>query len=186
MSRINDLHARAMEHAEQALMARMRGEAELAVELSRKALRCEVAAIDELREYSEPTYSVLRRSAGTLALDCNDFRTAERLAAEALAKDPPADIARELRDLLEQVHFHRHLELRGVELSDDELQMSLAGPAVSTGLVDSSEFLGRVGHSASLIRRIAERKKTNRSEKEGVSARISSCSFPSHGWRVSP
>ena len=103
MSRLNELHARAMEHAEKALMARMRGETGLAVELSRRALKCEIAAIDELHEYSEPTYSILHRSAGTLALDCNDLRMAEEMAARALAKDPPADVAQELRDLLEQI-----------------------------------------------------------------------------------
>ena len=111
MSRINDLHARAMEHAEQALLARTRGETARAVELFKKALESEVAAIDELQEYSEPTHSILHRSAGTLALDCNDLRTAERMAARALAKEPPPDIAQELRDLLEQVRLRRHLEL---------------------------------------------------------------------------
>ena len=43
MSTINDLHARAMEHADQALMARKRGETALAVETFREALRCEIA-----------------------------------------------------------------------------------------------------------------------------------------------
>ena len=159
MSRVNDLHARAMEHAEQALLARMRGEPERAVRLSKEALKCETAAIDELREYSEPTYSILHRSAGTLALDCNDLRTAERMAARALAKEPPPDIAQELRDLLEQVHFRRHLDLRGIALGEDELQMNLTGPAVGFGLVRSDEFLTRVSDSSRLLHRIAERRR---------------------------
>lgn len=159
MSRINDLHARAMAHAEQALMARMRGEMARAVELFREALQCETAAIDELQEYSEPTHSILHRSAGTLALDCNDLRTAERMAARALANEPPPDVAQELRDLLEQVHFRRHLELRGVALGEDEIQMNLTGPAVGFGLVNSDEFLTRVGDSSRLLHRIVERRR---------------------------
>lgn len=159
MSRINDLHARAMEHAEQALLARMRGETARAVRLSRTALESEVAAINEMQEYSEPTYSVLHRSAGTLALDCDDLRTAEKLVARALAQEPPLDIAQELRDLLEQIHFRTHLELRGIALGEDELQMNLTGPAVGFGLVNSDEVLTRVSDSSKLFQRIAERKR---------------------------
>lgn len=158
MSKVNDLHARAMEHAEHALMARMRGEAARASEHSREALKYELAAIDELPEYDEPTYSILHRSAGTLALDCDDLRTAERMAARALAKDPPPDVAQELRDLLERIHFRTHLELRGITLGRDELQINLTGPAVGFGLVNSDEFLTRVGDSSRLIHRIVERR----------------------------
>ena len=171
MSRVNDLHARAMEHAEQAFVARLRGETGLALELFGKALECEVAAIESLPEYSEPTYSILHRSAATLALDCDDVRTAERMAAQALAKTPPEETAQELRDLLEQIHFRRHLELRGIELSDDELQMNLTGPAVGFGLVNSSEFLARVGDSSRLLHRIVERKKKKPFRERGRSGK---------------
>ena len=159
MSKIKDLHAQAVEHAERALMARMRGETEIAIGVFGKALKCEIAAIDEMHEPSEPTYSILHRSAGTLALDCNDLRTAERMAARALANDPPPDVAQELRDLLEQVYFRSHLKLRGIVLGDDELQLSLAGPEVGYGFVNSNEFLTRVGDSSRLLHRIVERKR---------------------------
>ena len=171
MSRVNDLHAQAMEHVEQAFLARLRGEAGLATELFRKAFDCEVAAIDSLPEYSEPTYSILHRSAATLALDCNEVRTAERMAARGLAKHPPENIAQELRDLLEQIHFSRHLELRGIELSDDELQMNLTGPGVGFGFVNSNEFLARVGDSSRLLHRIVERKKKKPFRERGRSGK---------------
>ena len=159
MSGIRDLHARAMEHTDYAIMARRRGETEIAVERFREALKCEVAAIDALPEYSEPTYSILHRSAGTLALDCGDLRTAERMAARGLAKDPPPSIAQELRDLLEQIHFRRHLELRDIALGEDEMQMNLTGPAVGFGFISSNEFLTRVRGSSSILHRIVERKR---------------------------
>ena len=158
MNRVNELHDQAMKHSESALMARMRGETELAVRLSRQALKSEISAINAVHEYSEPTYSILCRSAGTLALDCNDLRMAERLAAQALAKDPPPDVAQELRDLLEQVNFHRHLELKGVSLEESDMQMNLTGSEVGYGFIKSHEFLMRVNHSLKLIQRIAERK----------------------------
>ena len=158
MSKIKDLHAQAVEYAERALLARMSGETEIAIGIFGKALKCEIAAIDEMHEPSEPTYSILHRSAGTLALDCNDLRTAEKMATRALASDPPPDVAQELRDLLEQIYFRSHLKLRGVALGDDELQLSLAGPEVGYGFVNSNEFLTRVGDSSKLLHRIVERK----------------------------
>ena len=76
--------------------------------LFQQALEHELAAIDALEEYIEPTYSVLHRSAATLALDCNDLRKAEQLAAKALAKEPPDFVADELRDVLGQVYSNWH------------------------------------------------------------------------------
>ena len=159
MSKVVEMHKQAMGYAERALLARIQRDMERAVEHSRNALKCELAAIDAMDEPAEPTYSILHRSAGTLALDCNEIRQAEQIAAKALAQDPPSDIAEELRDLLEQVHFQRHLELRGIALGEGELQMNLAGPEVGLGFVRSGEFLKRVDDSSKLLTRIVERKR---------------------------
>ena len=104
MSEINRLHDRAMDLTALAFMERARGNAEKASELFESALECEIAAIEALNEYIEPTFSVLHRSAATLALDCYQYRKAERLAAKALAQDPPEEIAEELRDVLKQAN----------------------------------------------------------------------------------
>ena len=57
----------------------------------------------------EPMRSVLHRSAASLALNCEEYRLAEKLLAVGLAGDPPAEIADEMRDLMEQVYSHREL-----------------------------------------------------------------------------
>ena len=117
MSAINDFHRKAMDFAAHALMERSRGKIEDASANFRRALENELAAIRELEEMgstAEPTYSVLHRSAGTLALDCNQLRLAEQLAAKGLYHTPHAEIAEELRDLLGQIDFQRHLELRAL------------------------------------------------------------------------
>ena len=142
MSEVNELHNMAMDLAERALAERLRGNEEEEFGFLRGALEFELSAIQELNEPLEPTFSVLHRSAGTLALRCHDYRLAEQLAAKALAQEPPHEIAEELRDLVEQVHFQRHLELRGIELGQDEMQMSLSGKEVGYGFL--SHF-GRVG-----------------------------------------
>ena len=161
MNALNDFHNKAMEFAECALTKRAQGNREESIRLFEKALEHELTAIEELdknNEIIEPTYSVLHRSAGTLALDCNQIRKAEQIVTKALSKDPPQEIAEELRDLLEQIHFKRHLELRGIELGEEEIQLSLSGQGVGYGVVRSDEFLGRVTDSSKLIQRIVERR----------------------------
>ena len=101
---LNELHDKAMDLTFFALRERSQGNEKKALPLFQQALELELAAIDALEEYMEPTYSVLHRSAATLALDCNELRKAEQLAAKALAKEPPDFVADELREVLEQVY----------------------------------------------------------------------------------
>ena len=168
MSEINRLHDTAMDFAAFAFRERARGNAEKASEFFEQALEYEVAAIDALDEYVEPTYSVLHRSAATLALDCKQYRNAEQLAAKALAQEPPGEIAEELRDVLEQANFQRHLSLRGLTLAEDELQISLSGQGVGLGLVSSEDFTERIDNSSKMVYRIAERRQ-NRPFRRGGS-----------------
>ena len=161
MSAMNDFHHEAMDLAFLALRARRRGNEEEAVPLFKDALKYERLALDELYklgEAIEPTYSVLHRSAATLALDCEDWRLAEKLAAKALAEDPPEVIAEELRDVSEQATFQRHLRVNGVELAAGELQMSLSGREVAFGMVPYKESSVRVASLTQSIYRTAERK----------------------------
>lgn len=170
MNALNDFHNKAMEFAELALAERAQGNKEESISLFEKALECELSAIAELdknNEITEPTYSVLHRSAGTLALDCNQARKAEQIVTKALSKDPPPEIAEELRDLLEQINFQRHLELRGIELEENEIQLSLSGQDVGYGVVRSDEFLDRVNDSSKLIQRIVERRNNKPFRKKG-------------------
>jgi len=169
MSTIRSDHERAMAMAEMAFMARLQGQGDEAYELFRQALEFELAAIKAAEEAGrdEPTYSVLQRSAATLALDCNDTRGAERIVTKALSQEPPAEIAEELRDLLEKVNFRRHLELKGITLEEDELQMNLAGQGVGYGVVRSVEFLNRVENTSRAIFRIVERRRNRPFREKG-------------------
>ena len=160
MSELYDFHHEAMDLAFFALRARRRGNEEEAVPMFKDALENELKALDELYKFGEvvePTYSVLHRSAATLALDCEDWRLAEKLAAKALLENPPEVIAEELRDVWEQAISQRHLRVNGVELAAGELQMSLSGREVAFGMVPYNEFRDRVDYFAKSIHRTAER-----------------------------
>lgn len=158
MSSVKDYHNIAMEFADLGIRNRARGNTASALEYFERALDFELAAIAELDQADGLAWSILHRSAGTLALDCRRFRQAEQITTYALAGEPHPDIAEELRDLLEQIYFRRHLDLKGVALRDDELQMSLSGQEVGNGLVHYTEIYDRVDNTSKLIYRTAERK----------------------------
>ena len=170
MNSVNNLHKKAMELADLGLRRRARGNAEESLEYFEQALHYELAAIDELDKTEELAWAVLHRSAGTLALDCRDFLQAEKIVATALAQEPHPEIAEELRDLWDQIHFQRHLDLKGITLQEDEIQLSLSGQEVGNGFVNVEEIYERISSSSKLIYRTVERKQ-NRPFRERGSVR---------------
>ena len=83
-------HNRSMERAELAILARLRNDHDEAIRLFRESLELELEAISEMQaEPVEPTFSILHRSAATLALYCNDPQLAERLVTTALSHESP-------------------------------------------------------------------------------------------------
>mgnify|MGYP006267765967 CR=1 FL=1 len=99
---VHSLHTRAMDVAESAFLHRVRGHEAQAHELFVEAYQLEKEAALQLTQHhqSEPTRSVLFRSAASLALNAGDFQEAERMIFLGLLGEPPAEIAEELRDLL--------------------------------------------------------------------------------------
>ncbi|HVE71433.1 MAG TPA: hypothetical protein VNI54_08705 [Thermoanaerobaculia bacterium] len=165
-----DLHDAAMNFAEEAMAARRAGDETAANNLFRQAFSREREAADlvEAADSLEPTRSILLRSAASLALQANELREAERLVARGLGGNPPDDVADELRDLLEQINFERHLDLRGIELEKHEFQLSMSGNSVGFGVTDSKEFLSRVDIVQKLVYRTAERKRGEPYREKGL------------------
>lgn len=158
MPDITNFHNQAMGKAEQALFARRSGDYGKTQALFRDAYEIERRAAELVQEDEEPSRGVLYRSAASLALSGGLHREAERMVAAGLLGHPPEQIVEELRDLLQQIHFERHLKLRGVILGEDEVQLSIAGPDVGHGIVRSDEFIRRIGLLEKLSYRTAERK----------------------------
>ena len=117
MGALAKFHNKAMEVAFFAEQERRRGNEKQAAELFEQALDLELKALDEITEPIEPRYSVLHRSAGWLALDCNKPRLAEQLACKALAGNPHPKIAEELRDLLAETYAQMHGKPKGNAVS---------------------------------------------------------------------
>ena len=109
MNKVDKIHDDAMRLVDEADHLRRCGDKKGAERRLHQAFLQErkVAEMLASKEDFEPSRSVLHRSAATLALQCGEYREAERLIAAALAGNPPAWIADELRDLLDQVYFAR-------------------------------------------------------------------------------
>lgn len=109
---IQELHTQAMDLAEQADFLKMQGKVDEATGLYQKAFETEseCAFLAKNQQVGEPTESVLFRSAASLAYQLKYLREAERLICMGLAGNPPLDIARELRELYDQVSLDRNLE----------------------------------------------------------------------------
>jgi tetratricopeptide (TPR) repeat protein len=103
------LHRQAMEAADKAFLAKLRGDLEVAQEFAAKAFELEKRAAEQLinsQPGAEPSRSVLLRSAAALALAIANYQEARRLVHIALEGNPPAEIAVELGDLKEEIDRH--------------------------------------------------------------------------------
>lgn len=102
MKKAIKLHREAMDLADQAIAAQRRKARDEATQLFKQAFERErAAAVLFVNDFdAEPTRSVLLRSAASLALDCQEYREAERLIAAALWGNPPTELYAELRELL--------------------------------------------------------------------------------------
>lgn len=176
----NLLHNKAMDIAEQAYLSKMQGDYGSYIALSKEAflLESKAASLLMLKYDMEPSRSILYRSAATLALDCGETREAERLISAALMGNPPDVLADELRDLLENVHFSRHLDLRGVVLARDECQFSIVGNSVGFGIALTDRFIERVQVFERMLYRTTERKLGKTFREKGRLPKVIADNYP--------
>ena len=101
-----ELHDKAMDVVFYADRARRRGEKEEAQRLYQRAYDLELEVANRMDpDKSRLGWSIMVRSAATLAFLSGQMRTAERLACSALAGEPHPEIIHELRDLLETIYL---------------------------------------------------------------------------------
>ena len=108
-------HSLAMDSIDQGLALCRQGHRAQAHLHLYQALALALESLEWLRQlpYREPTYSVMHRSTATLALDCQRWALAERLAQQALGRTPPSEIAQELEEVLEKAQQKQGFTLLG-------------------------------------------------------------------------
>jgi hypothetical protein len=159
MTTVNDLHPQAMDLADEAFRLRRKGHDAEAKHLFLRALELEQRAASILPpiDESEPTRSILYRSAASLAYNGEDFDAAERLIANGLIGYPPPEIREELKNLYDDVNFMRHLAVQGIELSKNKWIMSIYGNATSYGGTLVEPLMQRGEKITALFYRTVER-----------------------------
>ena len=127
MSNARQMHREAMNIVNQAQLALESGERARYEILLREAYIKEQEAAWELLHKSdaEPTRSILFRSAAQLAIECGEFKAAEKLVAAALFGNPPIEIQLELRELNQQIFTYLEWAqmFDNSALTNDYLQM---------------------------------------------------------------
>lgn len=158
---IQSLHREAMAIADCADEARNEGKTTEGKLLYQDAYSKEkgAAMIAIQEEIGEPSTSILIRSAASLAYDAGKYRECEQMVGLGLSRETPEEIAEELRDLLENVHFSRHLQLKGVTLAENEMQFVVAGKGVAFGMAREEDVNKRVNAIKNIALRTIERKK---------------------------
>lgn len=107
IEKTEQLHDSAMSFVDEAIIARRRKDAILASQLMQEALVKEIEAAELVEPYNdfEPTRGILFRSAASIAMECGELRTAEKLICKGLSGEPPEYLMKELRELYEQVNL---------------------------------------------------------------------------------
>lgn len=156
---VEKIHDEAMDILEKSYIAAFHKKEELAKKLKEEAYFKErEAAYMLLNKDVEPSRSILFRSAASLAHDLGIHQEAEKLVCLGLSGSPPSWVANELRDLYENINLGRHLELKGLRLSDKEFQVSLSGNDVGFGIAKIEDYVPRAETISKLIQRTAQRK----------------------------
>ncbi|MBQ3914438.1 MAG: hypothetical protein II692_03545 [Paludibacteraceae bacterium] len=107
MKDIRTLHNEAMDLALQgdiAAKADPKGEESIRLYTEAFEKEREAALLADFMQNPEPGLSILYRSAASLAIQCGRYREAEQLIAKALSGSPTNEIARELRELLQNIY----------------------------------------------------------------------------------
>lgn len=159
MTTVRKLHEKAMEYAHRAMIARDTGNFDDAISQAEIALDFEQQAAKLVPdgEKAEPTRSILYRGAASLALQCNRYSDAIKLAGIGLSGSPSPKIERDLISILEQVKFAIFLQEQGESLDDGELLFTLQGDAVGAGVVLYREFKDRIDFAIRLVNKTVQR-----------------------------
>ena len=106
MKTARELHNQAMAVSAQADRSKRRGDLKEAQKLFQKAMQLGIGAAEQLDPVgSKLSWSIMMRSAASLAFLAGQMRTAERLACSALAGEPHPEVIHELRDVLKAIYL---------------------------------------------------------------------------------
>jgi len=128
MNSVREYHNDAIRYAQLAMIALHKGEKNEHQRLVQRAMILETQAADLVpdEKSSEPTRSILYRSAASFAYQAGDYQEAERLVFKGLAGYPSPQVKQQLLEIQQMIHEAR----RHQPLADDDISI-LAQPFVT-------------------------------------------------------
>lgn len=159
MTTVRELHDQAMMMAQDALVLRETGAGAEANSLASRALHLELQAASQIPNDSgsEPTRSILYRSAASLALQVGELDVVQRLVGEGLAGFPSASTRDELIALLKQAAFERRLLEQESLTRGAHLSIRIRGAAVGYGEIAYRHLRSRFDATIGLLDRTSRR-----------------------------
>lgn len=159
MASVRQYHQDSMKYLSSAKAYELSGDQEKSNDLMRRSLELETLAAKSVPESdkTEPTRSILFRSAASIALQLKEYDLSISLISNALVGNPPEEIKEELLKLFENVRYERSLAQKKTKLDKHSLLFSLSGRTVGYGFTRSSAFLERLNFLIKLLHRISER-----------------------------
>jgi hypothetical protein len=136
-----DIHDRAMAIVDQAREAERTGDKKRRAALLRAAYHLEQQAARSLEPVpeSEPTRTVLFRSASSLAFQVEDYQEACNLVFDGLTRNSPEEYAAELLEIANDAKFRLQLIGQNLQVPNSEITLTLRGPRVSIGLAPANQ-----------------------------------------------
>lgn len=159
MASVRELHSKAMKVAQDAMIAKQVGSADLAKKLYGEAFLIEKKAAFKVpkERKSEPTRSIIFRSAASLAFQAGELSEAIRMIGEAFTGYPNKRTFNELNILHEEVKLAIYNRDNYFYASPDQFTFHLTGNAVSYGSIYYKEFLERIDALQKSLRKTASR-----------------------------
>lgn len=159
MASVKELHEKAMEIAQNAMLAKENGEYTSAKKIYYDAFKIEQEAAYKVpkAKKSEPTRSILFRSAASLAYQAEELKESIRMIGEGLSGHPSKRIFNELNILHEEVKLAIYNKENHYQTSPEQFVFHLTGNAVSHGSIYYKEFLDRIDALQKSLRKTASR-----------------------------
>lgn len=158
-SSVKILHDRAMEIAQKAIIYKDNGNSHEAIVSYIKAfeLEKEAAFLISKDKKSEPTRSILFRSAASLAYQAELYMEASQMVGEGLSGYPPKRIFNELNIINEKIKLAIYNIENDLTPNAEGFIFHLAGNAIEYGSIYYSDFLKRADSMQKLLRKTAMR-----------------------------
>lgn len=156
---LSNLYDSAMANWSDAYLSRHTGDMQLFTLYGNKALAQleEASSLILPHTEAEPTRSIICKSTAEIALQLGFASKAIKYSAMGISGNPDEDILEQLHGIMQDASHHMHYQVKGMILSEEEIQISFTGKSVGYGYIPYKVLLNKMIALESILIRTAER-----------------------------